>query len=279
MLIKYKFTKPILSILVICFLLVSACTVCLAQSDDSPVPQEVLKVLSSSTNEVKGVLDSEREHYGLDSLDDVQGKISFGKGYKYYILSNESLENNMAHSLKTTFKDSAAYIFPIRVDKKHAGIVFIEKYQGKWQMVQISSDLNFENDINSLLDDIKKNPKLSNSANNTMFIYDYFTDLAGIGIQTSEGEYIIPMRENKFFGIKKNEVKASSDYIKKINSFYQKVKNKTQDDKTGGIVSNSDMSTKKKTHYVVIIGVSVLGIIVGLGGIFILRKRLRENIA
>jgi hypothetical protein len=136
-----------------------------------------------------------------------------------------------------------------------------------------------ENDINSLLDDIKKNPKLSNSANNTMFIYDYFTDLAGIGIQTSEGEYIIPMRENKFFGIKKNEVKASSDYIKKINSFYQKVKNKTQDDKTGGIVSNSDMSTKKKTHYVVIIGVSVLGIIVGLGGIFILRKRLRENIA
>lgn len=209
------------------FMLLSAificaiCTISTFALDNAP--SEVSSVAKTSINDFKPILSEQREKFGISSQDNIDKTLSLGEGFASYEISTDNLVNKNGN----LFKNSGRYIFPIKVENKSCGMAVVEKFQGKWQVVQIFSENSFEEDINTTKSQL-------GSDENSQLIYDQRFGVLALGNK----ENIIPLKDNENFKLYKGKRSTINDVTPSLKKYHEQNK----DSKTfgGGSV---DMNT------------------------------------
>ncbi len=279
-----KSNKKYITIFLYVFLVLTfSSVICYADTiNNSKMPDDVNNAVVKFSDSIKGALKSDMVHFGLSASDDIDGKLTFGKGYRYYEVSKDALKDynktQKKKALKTFFKDSNTYIIPLKVGDKSAGVVYFQYIDGKWQFFKLSSDLSFESDLESTISYIQTNPELDKGLKkDSVIIDDYSTDLTAIGLTGTKDEYVIPIRISGHMNASKNSILTVADIEKEINTLYNKLSNGSSSSTGGGgfggsTLNGTSANSKQKKISTIIIISSIVSV-VSLASIFIYKKR------
>ena len=233
-------------------------------------PLDVQQAAQKSLGGFVPTLNQEREHYGLTQTDPVE-TASLGEGYPYYRVSVPAVkayESGNVPTLSQLYIPSGGYIFPIKVGNKQAGIAYVENVNGKWQVVQISSNLTLESDLASAKAKIKQILAVENLPSDTTLIYDQSFQISALQVHSSNGEFIMPLVQNDSLDLKKGELKPLKDHADKLQSAY---KARISNEPTFSGSAANDAQTKTNSWDWPMI---ILALIIALGVIVLGWKKL-----
>ena len=268
--------------LCVLLVLIFSSVICYADTiNNSKLPKDVNNAVVKDISTIEGMLQGNKANWGLDSSDDIEGNLTFSKGYRYYEVSQDSLKSynktKKNKALKTFFEDSNAYIIPLKVGDKSAGVAYFQYMDGAWKEVQFASDISFESDLESTIAFIEADPELNKALKkDSILIHDYDTDLTAIGLIGTKEEYVIPIRHDMHLGFAKNSIYKLADIEKDINTKYNNSLYTSIYDSRGRTFDNSPASSKQKIISTIIIMVSILSVI-SLASIFIYKKKLVKH--
>ncbi|MEQ8175559.1 MAG: hypothetical protein ABRQ26_10885 [Syntrophomonadaceae bacterium] len=169
-------------------------------------------------------LNLDKVNYGLNDGESFSAA-KLGDGVPFFRLSQSQ---SLKHS---------GYIFPIIINNRSAGIAVVEQYQGKWQIVDIVSDLNLDRDI-------KEATKQTREGIPTLLLYEPGLQLCALIIQNQSGDELISIRDSQYLGIRKYEKKPLADIVNIINEINRSSHNPDSMGyyKAGGAMNNSPYS-------------------------------------
>jgi hypothetical protein len=224
--------------------------------------KEVKAMVESDFAKYQKSLDNSKDNFGA-SNEETFSNAQLKDGIAYYMVSNNTDTNDNGFTF-------AGYIFPIQLNGKPVGIVSATENNGKWQVLDISNNLTFDQDLS----DAKK---LLKNTDRTKLVYDSFAGLKLLLVQSETGaSTVLPLKDNKALNLKKNNSVSMSDF----QARFQKLKNKkgstnqSQGDQLGGIGGVGVSSTTQSSSYFLTIGVVV---VVTFGAILYFIARKRKN--
>jgi hypothetical protein len=236
-------------------------------------PSDVQQAAKQSLVQFTHSLNVNRENFGLTTTDD-SAVAALEEGYPYYKISVAALkdhESGKKVDSSQLYTPSGGYIFPINIGKKAIGIAFVEYFEGKWQVVQISSDTNFENDVASAKAKIKKTLPQENLSSDMELIYDLSFGVSALQVRSSKGEYIMPLKDNNSLKLKQNELKPHKDNLDKLDALY---KERTPNDQHYGGTAAISTQTKPTSWGWPI---AVLILCLAGGGLILIRRWLTHK--
>lgn len=230
---------------------------------DAAVPQDIQQIANDGLKNFFPVLKNERDHYGIDTMDDVNTAV-LGKGHALYGVSQATLKDyyvnkNITPNVTKLFSKSYGYVFPVKVGAKPVGIIYVEKINNKWQVAQLSSDLTFDEDFKNTQISINKNSSIQTDPFSERLIYDPSLGFVGIATEGSNDEIIMPMRDNKSLNLKHNQKVSIKDYSDKLLEYH--IKNDSNFVGTGGS-SNINLHQNNSLNWIFLI---LIGIVVFVG--------------
>lgn len=166
-------TVKILFLTMFCLLICVSGAYAMPQSQS--IPPEVQQAAQQGLGVFSNTFSNEKEHYGLNSNDKIDNLV-VGQGYPYYKISEDAIKTyestNTVPTIDQLIVPSNGYIFPIKVGNKPIAIGFVEYFEGKWQMVQVSSYSSFENDL--------ANADLNSGSQEKKLVFDQALGLVGL---------------------------------------------------------------------------------------------------
>lgn len=125
---------------------------------------------------------------------------------------------------------------------------YVQYFEEKWQIIGISSDGSLEGDLESDIAFAKEKVKESLSLDITpadiKLIYDQAVGLTALQVQSSNGEFIVPLRDSHTLSLKKGELIPLNDNLYKLNDVNKaKVANKGKIGGTGDVSGSSDVNS------------------------------------
>jgi hypothetical protein len=176
------------------------------------------------------VLLNEYEHYGLLPSDNIQAAL-LEDAIPYYEINANHLRDIKSNkdklSLDKLFKFNGKYICPIKVGDKSAGVAFVEKVNGNWEVISIASYLSFKNDMSNNLNLVSSEDKQK-----AKLVFDERFRISGIikADTVNEGS-IIPIFDNKDMSYNKNiPISISEKNIDKMINYDELISATGQDD-------------------------------------------------
>lgn len=222
------------------------------------VPEDISKAAYDSVLiQFKDSLDADREYFGLSATDELN-TLTLGEGVEYQTLDFDKINsknNNLKNILKVN--NEKQYIFPVKVNNKPCGIVFVEKFKGKWTAVQMSSDLTFENKLMKAKQNFKN--KGININDTTPILYDRILGLSAIYEESSNT--IALLDDNTALNIKENTIKKYEEIKNNLIKVKNEMQSMDKNNQIGGAPSQSNTTTNIVITSVTIILIGLIVII------------------
>lgn len=248
----------ILFLIMFCLLIFTSGAYATPQSQG--IPPEVQQAAQQGLVGFSNTFSNEKEHYGQNSNDKVDNLI-VGQGYPYYKISVDAIKTyestNTVPTMDQLIVPSNGYIFPIKAGNKPAGIGFVEYFEGRWQMVQVSSYTSFEDDL--------AKADLNLGSQEKKLVFDQFLGLVGLETKINNDEIIMGMQDSSVIGVGRNQKTLVSDLAKKMLSIY-----KNRNHLKAGI-SNGSNSLAVDWTSLSVLSIAIIAII-GIG--IVNRKRI-----
>ena len=183
------------------------------------VPSDVLQAAQGSLTNFYPSLKLDSEHFNL-TPDDQKGAFNLAEGYPYYKVSATALKDFQSGkkiNLSQLYVPSGGYIIPIKTANKQVAIAQVEYFEGKWQVVQISSDESLESDLIFAKGKIKESLSLDIKPADTKLIYDQAFGMKALQVQGSNGEFVMPLGDNDSLSLRKTSA-APRSFIQTMTS-------------------------------------------------------------
>lgn len=188
------FSKKLIASLLTGLLLIIFITPVSAAIPDNKTEMESIKSSIQQAFEYrKAQLDLDKKHWGLSESESFKDAI-LGDGVPYY-----NFASDLQDKINISNNDFVlvGYIFPIYVGSKPAGVVYVREVKGKFDIVEMSSYLTFDQDIKEAQSQLKAD-------SNTLFLLERGLNIRALVVQEESGMDMIPISDNKELGLVKN---------------------------------------------------------------------------
>ena len=251
-------------------------TLCFAQ-----VPDDVRKAASEGIGNFKGSLASDSAHFGINSSDkkSIDTDLHLGEGFEEYQFSSSDIttEENTSTNIKLdkAFSSADEYIFPVKIGNKEIAVAYVDKENGKYVIYRVSGYNSFEADIAATEEKIKNKLNKADISKDIILVYDYPTNLMGLGFKGSSEDYFIPIKENGL-NLDKDEIKPVSECITKLSESRKLMKENSLG-KGGSPGTSAKTGTMPNTNIIILLLVCAIALATGLIIFRSKRSNLKNN--
>lgn len=215
------------------------------ESDSKEQVDSIKMTIGESFEKHKAALELDKNKFGLSASESF-ADATLGEGVPYYVISSDFLNNEQSPDTLSKY----GYVFPIKVGKKSAGIVFVREIDGKYDVVGMQNNLTFEEDIANA-------KRIFNDNMPTELVYDKRLHLYALANKTKHS--IVPLLDNEAYGVKKDKIMSLETAAKKVREKHNEMK---QNPEKFGVMGyeGANSSQEKQSLYYIIIGLSLIAL-------------------
>ncbi|MDF2671002.1 MAG: hypothetical protein K0R67_3308, partial [Paenibacillus sp.] len=216
----------------------------------------------------------DKQNFGLSEASNLD-QLILGEGYPYHTILDTAGSPNITPTIDNMLTPKG-YIFPLKVGDSPAGIAFLQYVDNSWKIVQISSDLGFEEETRNAIAVIRQalNKEIIKKEDKVQLIYDLRLGLFGFTAKTVNVEEFVPLRKSYNLDIdKKVTFLDLNQKIKTVSENLSHKDNGTNSTSGGGGSSTQVQNSPKSLIWIYVLLFTIVVAIVFYSLVILRNKR------